>query len=178
MLIQLNHLPNVEQVLLGELTVDGEEFLFPADQPYTSCPTGHETWIGTSDRIFFSTRYDAEKNGNIWIAKSGEGQPVLVGDGKQSFVHVSVSICGRYWIGDSNVDGIPVLIGRFGSMTHKRLIFSWTEYDGKQWSHAHPYLTADNQWLIFNSRRNGHPQVYGAKLTPGWLDSLRDAGAS
>lgn len=171
-LIQLNHLPKVEQMLLGELTIDGEEFLFPADRPYTPRPTGHEAWIGTSERIFFSTGYDTERNGNIWTAKTGECESVLVGDGKQSFGHVSISKCGRYWIGDSGVDSTPIFIGRFDSGAYKRLVFSRTVGDGKQWSHAHPYMTADNQWLIFNSTRDGHAQVYGARLKPGWLDSL------
>ncbi|MFA7174614.1 MAG: hypothetical protein WC340_14615 [Kiritimatiellia bacterium] len=171
-LIQLNKLPDIKQVLLGELTVDGEEFLFPADRPHTPRPTGHESWIGTSDRIFFSTRYDNEKNVNIWTAKVGERQAVPVGDGKQSFGHVSVSRCGRYWICDTSEKGIPIYIGKFGSGTCKRLIFSRTVYDNKQWSHAHPYMTADNQWVVFNSTRGGHAQVYGARLKPGWLDSL------
>ncbi len=62
------------------------------------------------------------------------------------------------------------MIGGFASGRCRRLCFSRTEYDGKQWSHAHPYLTADNRWLIFSARRNGHPQVYGAKLKDGWLE--------
>ena len=51
-------------------------------------------------------------------------------------------------------------------------MFSRTVYDGKQWSHAHPYMTADNRWLIFTARRGELPQVYGAKLAEGWLESL------
>ena len=51
-------------------------------------------------------------------------------------------------------------------------MFSRTVIDGKQWSHTHPYLTADNRWLIFNSTRSGHAQVYGARVPKEFLRSL------
>jgi len=171
-LIQLNHQPHAEQVLLGELTIDGEERLFPADQPHTARPTGHETWIGTSDRILFSSR-DPEKRGNMWSARVKDDRPVPVRCQAKQYCHVSVSHCGRYWIGDViSEEGIPIYIGRFGSGTCRRLALSHTVHDGKQWSHTHPYLTADNKWLIFNSNRNGHAQVFGAALSPGWIEEL------
>jgi hypothetical protein len=170
-LIQLNQMPDVKVVLLSELDVDGAERPFPADQPYTLRPTGHEAWIGTSSEIFFSTAMDETLNGNVWRAKVGEAKPVLVHTGKR-FMHVSVSRDGKYWIGDTSEDGVPIYVGSFATGRCRRICFSRTENDGKQWSHTHPYLTADNRWLIFGARRNGHPQVYGAKLKDGWLEGL------
>jgi len=168
-LIQLNRMPDVKEVLLGELATDGTQRLFPADRPHTPRPTGHEAWIGSGASIFFSTASDADSRGNIWVAESAAPRPALVCPCKRWFGHVSVSRCGRYWIGDTGEDGIPIYIGKFGVDTCQRVVFSRTVYDGKQWSHAHPYLTADNQWLIFTSTRGGHPQVYAAKLQAGWL---------
>ena len=170
-LIQLNQMPDVKVVLLSELEVNGTERPFPADQPYTLRPTGHEAWIGTSNEIFFSTAVDEKLDGNIWRGKVGDEKPALVHTGKR-FMHVSVSRDGKYWIGDTDEEGTPIYIGSFESGRCERACFSLTESDGKQWSHTHPYLTADNQWLIFGARRNGHPQVYGAKLKDGWLESL------
>lgn len=172
-LIQLNRMPDVKQVLLGELAVSGGEKLFPADRPHTPRPTGHEAWIGETSSIFFSTGRDRGAKGNVWTAKVGDAGPTLVPASVRRIGHVSVSRCGRYWIGDCGAKGVPIFIGSFSSGVSKRLVFSRTVYDGKQWSHAHPYLTADNKWLIFNARREGHPQVYGAKLPEGWLESLR-----
>jgi len=172
-LIQLNQLPDVKQVLLGELDVTGPNRMFPADRPHTPRPTGHEAWVGDTARIFFSTGKDPDSPGNIWTAKVGEDKPELVDGGKRRFGHVSVSRCGRYWIGDTGEKGVPVYIGSFASGACRRAVFSRTVYDGKQWSHAHPYLTADGKWLIFAARRdNGHPQVYGARLAEGWLQGL------
>ncbi|MFO7903968.1 MAG: hypothetical protein ACQESR_15195 [Planctomycetota bacterium] len=170
-LIQLNQMPKVKTVLLSELEIGGGEKRFPADQPYTLRPTGHEAWIGATSGIFFSTAMDSSLNGNVWRAKVGDEQPTLVYK-KKRFGHVSVSRDGEYWIGDTGEEGIPIYIGSFATGRCRRACVTRTEYDGKQWSHAHPYLTADNRWLIFAARREGHPQVYGAKLRTGWLESM------
>ncbi|MHB8996683.1 MAG: TolB family protein [Armatimonadota bacterium] len=170
-LIQLNQVPGVKVVLLSELEIGGGEKGFPADQPYTLRPTGHESWIGNSSDIFFSTGSDGNSKGNIWRGKVGDKNPTLVYEGKK-FGHISVSKDGKYWIGDTGEEGIPIYIGSFATGKAKRLCFSRTEYDGQQWSHAHPYLTADNKWLVFGARRNGHPQCWGAKLKDGWLAGL------
>jgi len=171
-LIQLNQMPDVKQVLLGELEIGGEARLFPADRPYTPRPTGHEAWIGDTAGIFFSTGTDPDRPGNVWSAKVGEDKPSLVHPGPKRFGHVSVSRCGRYWIGDTGETGVPIYIGGFASGVCKRVVFSRTVHDGKQWSHAHPYLTADNKWLIFAARRGELPQVYGARLASDWLSGL------
>ena len=170
-LIQLNQMPDVKQVLLSELEIGGPEHPFPADRPHTPRPTGHEAWVGITDRIFFSTGSDADSRGNIWTARVGDEGPELVHDGKLRFGHVSVSRCGRYWVGDTGEDGVPIYIGSFATGSCRRAVFSRTVYDGKQWAHAHPYLTADNRWLIYASTRGGHAQVYGARLAEGWLET-------
>lgn len=169
LLIQLNRLPDVKQVLLSELDMDGKEYPFPADQPHTLRPTGHECWIGTTNRIFCSTAHG--KGTSIWTARAGDAKPVPIVSRKQ-FGHVSASRCGRYWVADTGEAGIPVYIGRVDTGAYKRLVFTRTRIIREQWSHAHAYLTADNEWLIFNSTRGGHAQVYGARLKPGWLDNL------
>lgn len=169
-LIQLNQMPDVRVVLLSELELDGTERPFPADRPFTPRPTGHEAWIGNTAAIFFSTGADANTGQTIWRAKVGDEKPTPVGDASRRFGHVSVSRDGRYWIADTGEKGIPIYVGNFATGRCKRICLSRTEYDNKQWSHAHPYLTADNRWLIFAARRDGHPQVYGAKLQKGWLE--------
>jgi hypothetical protein len=170
-LIQLNQMPDVKVVLLSELEIGGVEKSFPADQPYTLRPTGHEAWIGKTSEIFFSTGADKTNKGNIWRGKVGDPKATLVYEGKR-FNHVSVSRDGKYWVGDTGEEGIPIYIGNFETGRAGRACFSRTEYDGKQWAHAHPYLTANNKWLIFGARRGDHPQTHGAKLKDGWLDSL------
>jgi hypothetical protein len=173
-LIQLNKLPDIEEVLLGEIDVpSGEMHLFPADREHTLRPTGHETWIGETISIFFSTRQDPETGANLYVGAVGDDAPRVVPNPDVRVGHVAVSECGRYWIGDTGEEGVPIYIGSLETGNCRRLVFSRTEYDGKQWAHAHPYMTADNGWLIFAARRDGgHPQVYGARIPDGWLESL------
>ncbi|NUQ00954.1 MAG: PD40 domain-containing protein, partial [Armatimonadetes bacterium] len=171
-LIQLNQMPDIKQVLLGEVDVDGTLRLFPADQPHTPRPTGHEAWIGDTGSIFYSTAADPAGRGAIWTCRVDDPAPKPIHLGARRFGHVSVSRCGRYWIGDNGEEGVPLYVGSFASGRCQRLILSRTVHDGQQWSHTHPYFTADNRWLIFTSTRGGHPQVYGAKLAEGWLASL------
>ncbi len=172
-LIQLNEMPEWDHVLLGEIDLSGELKLFPADEPHTLRPTGHEAWQGDRSSIFFSTRPDPETGVNIWTGTVGDEGPTPVSGRGARIGHVSVSADGKYWIGDTGEEGRPLYVGCFETGRCKRAVFSRTEYDGKQWAHAHPYMTADNKWLIFAARRNGgHPQVYGAKLAEGWLESL------
>lgn len=172
-LIQMNQQPDRKQVLLAELDLEGPARMFPADRPHTPQPGGHEAWVGNTAAVLFNTWRDPATQCTVWIAKADEAaaQPVCTGD--QRFCHVSVSRCGRYWIADAPLeDGVPIYAGRFGSGRCRRVLFSRTVYDGSQWSHTHPYFTADNRWLVFTSSRMGRPQVYAAKLEDGWLGGL------
>lgn len=171
-LIQLNELPKIAHVLLAELTLDGDCRMFPVDHPHTPRPTGHEAWIGPTQRVFFSTIIGEEVTGQIWSAKVGDASPRLLPPGGLRFGHVSVSRCGRYWIADTDEAGVPIYAGSFETGRWCRIAFSHTVYDQQYRVHAHPYMTAGNQWLIFNSTRGGYLQVYGARLAEGWLDQL------
>lgn len=173
-LIQANKMPAVKEVHLGALEVDREGIQwFPADRPHTPRPTGHEAWVGNSGRILFSTASDKDSASNLWTAALGDAAPALVSQTPTRFGHVSASRCGRFWIGDTTSErDVPIHIGSLKGGRHRRLVSSRTVHDGKQWSHTHPYLTADNRWLIFNSTRSGLAQVYGARLAAGFLESV------
>ena len=174
-LIQANS-PDVSQVHLGVLQVDatGVEWL-PVDRPHTPRPTGHEAWIGASARVFFSTGSEEGLPTNIWTAGLDAPEPTAACQDRRRFSHVSVSRCGRFWVADATgEDGIPLYVGSLQSGKCAPLVCSRTVHDGKQWSHTHPYLTADSRWLIFTSTRSGHPQVFGARMPEGFLASLEE----
>ena len=172
-LIQANA-QDVSTVYLGLLspTEPGVRWL-AADRPHTPRPTGHEAWVGATDRVFFSTATDTPEDANIWIVGAEAAAPAVAARTGRRFSHVSVSRCGRYWVCDAGgEEGVPIYAGSLATGRHCRLVVSGTEHDGNQWSHTHPYLTADNAWLIYTSTRAGHPQVYGAKLAEGLLENL------
>ncbi|MDP6776869.1 MAG: hypothetical protein QGI83_08895 [Candidatus Latescibacteria bacterium] len=173
LLIQANS-TDVKQVGLGVLhpEAEGLEWL-AADHPHTPRPTGHEAWVGDTDRVFFSTGVGDEGQSNVWTAGVGDAHPASVCDTPMRFGHVSVSSCGRFWIGDATGEGeIPIYLGSFETGRCLSLVKSRTKHDGQQWSHTHPYLTVDSRWLIFTSNQAGHPQVYGARVPEAFLDSL------
>jgi len=174
-------------VNLGVMAVDGEgiEWLpvdapplvdyghWPGGERHTPRCTGHESWIGQTDRVFLSTGADEERGTNIWTAGLGDAAPQPVNADGHRFGHVSVSRCGRYWIADAGgEDGVPIYAGSFAAGTCRHLLDSKTVHDGQQWSHTHPYLTADNNWLIFTSTRQGVPQVFGARVPEEFWEGL------
>ena len=172
-LIQANS-QDVTTVYLGILspTEEGVRWL-AADRPHTPRPTGHEAWIGTTDKVFFSTAIDNPEDMNIWVVGVQDKAPAIAAETGQRYSHISASRCGRYWICDvGSEDGVPIYAGSLQSGNHRRIVTSGTVHDRNQWSHTHPYLTADNAWLIYTSTRSGHPQVYGAKLPDGFLEDL------
>jgi hypothetical protein len=176
LLIQANVIPEVKEVHLGWFDISDEGMTrFAADQPHTLRPTGHENWIGDTDRIFFSTAWSGEEHEtNVYDVGVGESKPKPVPADGHRFGHVSASSCGRYWIADATgEDGVPIYAGAFDGRV-RRLLVSETVDDGNQWSHTHPYLTADNRWLIFTSSRDGLPQVYGARVPSDFWESLVD----
>jgi Tol biopolymer transport system component len=185
-LIQANG-PGVKVVNLGVMELDGEGIdWLPVDAPpvtpvgrwpggdrYTPRCTGHEAWIGRTARVFLSTGYDKDAGTNLWTAAVGDSAPSVVWKTALRFGHVSASRCGTYWVADtSSEEGVPIYIGAFGSGRGERAVVSRTTHDGQQWSHTHPYLTADNRWLVYTSTRSGLPQVYGARLPESFLARL------
>jgi len=172
-LIQANS-PDVREVRLGTMEVGGEGVAWlAADRPHTPRPTGHEAWVGRSSRVFFSTAFDESRGTNAWTAGVGDPAPAVACRTPTHFGHVSVSRCGRFWVADATgEEGIPLYVGSLASGVCRRLVYSRTAHDGEQWSHTHPYLTADTRWLIFTSNRSGPPQVYGARVPEAFLESL------
>lgn len=162
---------DVSQVSLTAVDLTGEITAFAADVPHTLRPTGHEAWVGEDSAVFFSTRWDDEQ-GNLWTATLGDDHPTPLGPAIRGG-HVSVSRCGTCWlVDDGSCPDVPLRIGNFASGRSVRVVSTGTVHDDQQWSHAHPYLTADNAWAVFTSNRSGQSQVYGARLPEALLSSL------
>ena len=175
LLIQANLMPEVKHVYLGVLEISAKEVEWlAADDAHTPRPTGHENWIGSTASVFFSTDIKGDDDTNIWTVGVGDTAPSLACECPIRFGHVSASRCGRFWIADCFTEGVPIYAGSFETGRHRRLVDSGTAHDDDQWSHTHPYLTSDNQWLIYTSTRAGLPQVYGAKVDPSFWDSLSE----
>jgi hypothetical protein len=166
----------------------------PAGPPFTHGITGHECFVADTGRVLFSagwirpSEYDWRHNplhsrGNLFTARPGDRQPIVFDAPQHRFNHISVSRCGRYFVADSHTgtglfEGgrckpVSLVIGNLTTGTFRTLVDN-TEGTGggNQCTHTHPYLTADNRYVIYNSDPAGIPQVYAAKLPAGFLESL------
>ena len=148
----------------------------PVGKPYSDWPaTGHECWVGESGWVAYSESRPpdvAVRGGNFRAARPGddESRPVTTG---YYFNHISVSACGRYFIGDAtNLEGVPLVVGSMATGRSVILCRTETTPASPQWVHAHPYFTTDSSSAIFNSDRSGVPQIYRIEVPDGLLEGL------
>jgi hypothetical protein len=165
---------------------DGGNFrTFPSGQPILRGNSGHSAWVGDTGRIAFTGPYDQTTwkffpewpNGNFFTAAAGESKPRLFKSPEHRFNHVSVSKCGRYFVCDSYPKGIPgpipIVIGNIETGKYRNVVTDCkASCGGPACSHPHPYLTADNKYVIYNADPYWIGQVFFARLAEGFLESL------
>jgi hypothetical protein len=166
----------------------------PAGPPITHGITGHECYIADTGRVLFSAgwcqhsdydwRHDPRHpRGNLFTARPGDRLPTVFDAPQHRFNHVCASRCGRYFVADSHTGTglfengrckpVSLIIGNLETGKFRTLVQD-TEGTGggNQCTHTHPYLTADNRHVIYNADPGGIPQVFAARLPPGFLESL------
>lgn len=163
---------------LISIAADGtDRKVFPVGGEHTPRTTGHECWIGDSDHVLISLAepyYDGERRGTVLELSHDWDKPRVIFDTPYVWNHVSASRCGRYFVADCyDLPGTPLIVGHIASGKTAHLCDSKTDGGGGQHSHAHPYLTSDNKWVVFNSTRTGLAQVYLASVPDGLLENLR-----
>jgi len=149
----------------------------PVGPPHTASCTGHECFIADTGRILFSIVPDPNFPGNLLSVAPGDKKPSVVTESPHFLNHVSASKCGNYFVADTLSEDrskFLIVMGSIKTGRHRVLCDTGTSVsvDFADWSHVHPYLTADNKRVIFNSDRTGVPQVYAAGVDPDFLKSL------
>lgn len=164
----------------------------PVGEPHTTGATGHECFIADTGRVVFTVSWDWNTwkldprwpQGNLFTARPGDEKPTPFPAPEHRFNHVCASKCGRYFVADSWPGGIfdeqkrlrsvCLVVGCFATGKHRILVAnSQASGGGSQCTHAHPYLTADNRWVIFNADPfHSVPQVWAAEIPKGFLESL------
>ena len=162
---------------LYSLAADGTDRRdFPVAPPHTPRTTGHECWIGDSDRVLVTvaeTYNDGTREGNLLEVSHESAKARVVFSSPHIWNHISASRCGRYFLTDCyGQRGVPLLVGSIETGKTRVLCDSQTTGGGAQYSHAHAYITSDNKWVVFNSDRTGIAQVYIASIPDGFLESL------
>ncbi len=158
-------------------------------EPHTSGTTGHSAWVADTGRIGVSTSYawkdprtpgaldPRQPDGNVFTVGPGDAAPAALRAPGHRFNHVSVSRDGRYFVCDCYHRGLPgriaLVIGSIATGKHRTVLWDCGAQGGcAACSHPHPYLTADNRRVIFNSDRTGVCHVHAAHVTPEFLASL------
>lgn len=153
---------------------DGKITPLPVGVPYTRPISGHETWVGLTGQLMFTVAPTDHPTligqTGVYLVKPGEdrARPVALG---RPVNHLAVSDDGRYFVVDEIVT-YRLWIGSVATGKMAMLCDSHTRQGRPQYTHAHPYMTPDNQHVIFNSNVTGVPQVYSARIPEGFLEAL------
>jgi len=163
-----------------------------AGPPHTCSITGHECFIPGTSRVLFSTSWDRETweldprypQGNLMTVAPGDDAPVVFEAPEHRFNHISVSRCGTYFVADSygaeglfrngRLGPIALVVGNLQTGKYRALVEDTMALSGgNQCTHTHPYLTSQNEHVIFNANPyHSVPQVYMARVPEGFLESL------
>ncbi len=175
------------------LDADGSnQRYYPVGDPHTARTTGHECFIADTGKALVSVAWDWKTwqldsrypEGNLFIVEPGADKPVVFKAPEHRFNHVSASRCGKYFVADSHSRGlhgpdgklqdVALVVGNLQTGKYRTLVeHTYASGGGNQCTHTHPYLTADNRHVIYNSDQMvGVPQVYDAIIPDSFLASL------
>lgn len=184
----------------GEL---GEARQLPVGSEWTADSSGHMAWIGTTGKAAIAVNWDRANRkqdprhpeGNVVVAapgNPGEAKPTVFPMPGHALYHVSVSRCGRYFVGDDfmhweadafahrdsgtlrGAGPIRIVVGCFATGRSAVLVRDCQNYGiaGSSRFEPDPYFTADNRNVIYNASPFGTMQVFAARVPEGFLEAL------
>lgn len=191
----LDYRHSAEGTTLFVIDSDGSNLRYiPVGNPHTATCTGHECFVADTGKVLFSVGWNAVSDyywehdsrypmGNIFTAHPGDETPTVFTMPDYFCNHICASRDGKYFVADGWHHAIfkdgalqpcALLIGNLETGKYRVLVENtMTSGGGNQCTHTHPYLTADNKHVIYNSDANyGIPQVYAARLPEGFLATL------
>jgi hypothetical protein len=182
-----------EGTTLFQIDVDGNNFTqLAVGPPHTATCTGHECFVPGTDRVIFTTEWNRETHecdprfplGQIFTTGPGDAKPTCFICPEHRSNHISMSRCGTYFVADSYLGktfdennvlrSVALIIGNIKTGKYRILVKNTlASGGGSQLSHTHPYITADNRHVIYNTDNYyGVPQVYAATIPEEFLQSL------
>lgn len=146
----------------------------PIGKPHSGRISGHLCWVGQSGSILSTGAPGvhpglAAETGIYQVTPGDERCRQLISE--MPFNHIAASDDGRFYIVD-NYRTQDVYVGSVATGKFLEFCHSQTEQGRPQHTHVHPYMTPDNQHIIYNSTRTGVAQVYAAKIPEGFLDQV------
>ena len=161
----------------------------PVGPPHTATTTGHSNWVADTGRMAVNVHWQSGQSnvvspldvrcpdGNLIIAAPEDEEPTVFAAPEHRFNHLNVSRCGRYFVADSYLAGlpgpVPLVMGNLQTGKYRALVSDCrATCGGAASSHPHPYLTADNRNVIYNADPYHVPHVYAARVSDAFLASL------
>ena len=137
--------------------------------PIVHC-NGHNAWLGPSEKIYAALSGDTR---GIMVAAPGDAKPSMLVSGPPSFWHPGCDPAGKWIVSDTSWpdDGLQLICVETGKIC--RLAYSASQYGHAQWTHPHPSVSPDAQYVVFNSTRTGVPHVYVATIPPEMKTKLQ-----
>lgn len=155
-----------EGATLYAISADGKtEHPLPVGTPHTTAVTGHECWVGETNKILMTCQ-----GGKVYLAEPGDEKAQLIAAGP-GFMHISASPDGKFYVVDSKGTG-RLFLGCIATKRVLPLCDTGTSNGSPQYTHTHPYITPGNARAIFNSDRTGIAQVYAARIPEQLLAEL------
>jgi hypothetical protein len=146
---------------------DGEDF---RPIPF-SRSNNHYVGLGGSDEVVTCTPHPARA---LEAAAPGDSQARVLATGA-GFWHVAADASGEWLVCDTNWPDVGLQLvhrptGRFRTLCH-------TAASGghPQWTHAHPCLAPNADYVLFTSDRTGYAQVYLCPIPDALKEELRQA---
>jgi hypothetical protein len=167
----------------------------PFGPPLSASSTGHSNWIADTGAVAFTTAWNQSDvfnfqhdprnpDGNILWGSPADSKPHVFHAPDIFSTHINVSRCGRFFVVDAYESSLydqnkriksgAIVIGCFATGKRRTLVAdTLTSGGGGEHSHIHPYLTADNKHVIYNSNPYySTTQVFAAKIPEDFLPSL------
>ncbi|MFC1452063.1 hypothetical protein ACFLSJ_01810 [Verrucomicrobiota bacterium] len=144
--------------------------------PHTANCTGHEQWIGDTREVLLTVGQAAQEAGTggdlLAVQEGGEARIVARGYG---FNHVHASVCGSFFCADRRGTGEIVVgsirTGKWSVLCNSGIPLPRDEQYGQS-AHAHPYLSPDAKWAVYNSCRTGRPEIHVSSVPSAFLNDL------
>ena len=154
---------------------DGKVTRLQVGRPHTPPISGHESWIAGTGEILLTVvaQGDYERSNLLGVRA---GSPPRTITGGHCLNHVSTSPCGRFFFCDEAYGGRKLVIGSIETGKNTVVCDSRNTSGEAQNTHAHPYLSPDLRWLVFNSNRSGEPQIHVATVPPEIIADLETGG--
>lgn len=145
-------------------------------------PTGAEIWQVTTEEFDQANIYGEmvlsvraqgtfeAAQGNLLVVRAG--QPARVIARGYDFNHCGASRCGRIVWADDWKPPYRIVVAAVRTGRATVICESKTNATNFQNSHAHPYVTPDLKWVIFNSTRTGSPHIHAARIPEKTMEPL------